>query len=89
MRSRHFIQLISATLILLAPTVARAEGGRASPSSDTERGYVYTFKDDPLGATPFSDRGALLKVRPIGKRTLLLRPRTHFIAELFKSAEDL
>jgi hypothetical protein len=89
MQLRYSIQLISAVLILLAPTAAQAEDERSNASSEMERGYAYTFEDDPLGATPFADRGARLTVRPIGKRTLLIRPRTHFIAELFKSAEDL
>jgi hypothetical protein len=89
MQSIHHVSLLFTALVLLIPRVANAEDSSEGVSEGLERGYAYTIEDDPLGATPFGDRGARLTVRPASKRTLLIRPRTHFIVELFKSAEDL
>ncbi len=78
----------TAIVVSLLAVPARAQDTPIKTQA-TERGYAYTFDDDPLDATPEGARGARIMVRPIGKRTLLIRPRTHFIVELFKTAEDL
>ncbi len=78
------VVLVSSTIVV----DGQAEEGPVM-TKDTERGYAYTFEDDPLDAAPEGAREARIMVRPVGKRTLLIRPRTHFIRELFKSAEDL
>lgn len=86
MKSKTHIHLVTVAFLSLSPALVKAENVETKNSSNTERGYAYTFEDDPLGASPIGDRGARLTVRPIGKRTLLIRPRTHFIDELFESA---
>ena len=88
MKSKKNALILAVFGVLFTSLPARAEDA-LTETRDTERGYAYTFDDDPLDATPESARGARITVRPIGKRTLLIRPRTHFIVELFKTAEDL
>lgn len=74
----------------LIPGAASAEdSGAATQVETTQKGYSYTFDDDPLGAIPQDARGARIRVRPLGKRTLLIRPRAHFVDEMLKSAENL
>jgi hypothetical protein len=74
--------------LLVVFSAARAEA-QEPRAALTERGYAYTFEDDPLDAAPLGAKGDRISVRRGAKRTLLLRPRTHFIRELFHSAEDL
>lgn len=75
-----------AFLVILSASPAAAQETKVA---ETERGYAYIFTDDPLGAAPLTSKGDRISVRRGAKRTLLLRPRTHFIRELFQSAEDL
>ncbi len=51
--------------------------------------YAYIFEDDPLAASGDVAAGLRIAVRPVGQRSLLIRPRTQFIQELFQSAENL
>lgn len=70
-------------------TIAWADQGDSSVETEALKdGYSYEFEDDPLDADPNSARGARIRVRPGAARTLLIRPRTHFIREIFKSMED-
>ena len=55
----------------------------------SEDGYSYVFRDDPLGGGSGGPTSARIKVRQHGARTTLLRPRLHFIPELLKSVEDI
>ena len=66
---------------------AHAENGVTATLADQETSYV--FEDDPIAATGEVARGMRIRVRPGMVRTTLLRPRTHFVRELLKSAEDL
>ena len=52
-------------------------------------GYGYRFKDDPLLAGGFGPRDARLHVVLHAARSLLIRPRTQFVAEMLKSVENL
>ena len=88
MKATLISTLVVSTLFIASPSWAEASE-RPVTTSDTDRGYAYSFDDDPLDATPEGARGALIHVRRGAKRTLLIRPRTHFINELFKSAENL
>jgi len=50
---------------------------------------MYKFHDDLLNSNiAFPENGTIV-VRPKTARSLLIRPRTSFIQELFKSAENL
>lgn len=75
--------------VIAAPSGAHAQQKDGAKTEETSDGYRYVFEDDPLDADASAAEGVRLRVRPLGKRTLLIRPRVHFIPELFKSAEDL
>jgi hypothetical protein len=75
--------------VVMAPTEAHAQQKSGTRTEETGDGYRYVFEDDPLDADLSAAEGVRLRVRPLGKRTLLIRPRVHFIPELFKSAQDL
>jgi len=71
-------------LAVLLPSSALAEDPRPLPDT-----LSYTFEDDLVGAGQRSSNLELLRVRPRKARESLLRVREHFIAELYKSAENL
>lgn len=88
MNSKELLSIAGISAVFLCAAPAKAGDGSIK-TEDTERGYAYTFEDDPLDAAPQGDNGARISVRRGAKRTILIRPRTHFIVELFQSAEDL
>jgi len=49
----------------------------------------YRFEDDDLLGDTLSSPPPLLKLRPKGRRVMLIRPRVSFRAELVKSVETL
>jgi hypothetical protein len=51
--------------------------------------YGYIFEDDALNALDNDGNLPIIKARPRGLRTNLIRPRTSFVPELFKSVEKL
>lgn len=51
--------------------------------------YGYEFKDDVLNADTKIANDVRIAVRPRGTRERLLRPRTHFVAEMLKSVENM
>jgi hypothetical protein len=79
------IALIIATLLCLATPA----WGSVATTESKDGEYGYRFSDDPLNALGSDVYVAQLKVRPPPKRVTLIRPRTSFVAELFKSAEAL
>lgn len=54
-----------------------------------ENESMYEFRDDLLNSDVAFPGGGTIVVRPKAARSLLIRPRTSFIQELFKSAENL
>jgi hypothetical protein len=88
MRTKSMVVSVLVVGLLAGPAFAEGDKRRVA-TSKTKQGYAYEFDDDALDAIPQGARGARIRVRPMGKRTLLIRPRTHFINELFKSAENL
>jgi hypothetical protein len=87
--ARCTIGFATVACLLLSSTSAAAEEAPSSVrTQDLRDGYSYDFEDDPLDADPHGARGDRIRVRPGAARTLLIRPRTHFIAEIFKSVED-
>lgn len=85
---RAKMRMVACCLFTVMSFVGAAQAEEPKAST-TERGYAYTFEDDPLDAAPLGANGDRIAVRRGAKRTLLLRPRTHFIRELFQSAENL
>lgn len=72
---------------LLTSRNAWAQETSLPPASSVA--YSYEFEDDPLAATGDVAAGLRIEVRPVGMRSVLIRPRTQFISELLKSAENL
>ena len=54
-----------------------------------DKGYGYSFDDDPLHSGGFGPKDQLIRVRKKAARATLIRPRTSFVYELIKSVEDL
>ena len=82
-RQRLIRRLLILTLLTL-PTVASAQSAR------NEQDQQVIFDDDLLDAalsTPFGDPLFAGHLPPA--RTLLIRPRTNFVAELYKSIEQI
>lgn len=71
----------------LVSSTAFAQGVKAS-EGDGE-GYGYEFADDPLSAGGFGPTDATIRVRPGPVRRTLIRPRTSFVPEMYKSVEQL
>ncbi len=77
-------------LVLSAPLACAQQtsspsGARATTSQDQS----YTFSDDLLNGGALDGSLAMLRVRTKPMRTLLIRPRTQFVTEMLKTADDL
>lgn len=70
------------------PGAADVKTTAASGNGD-QKGYGYTFSDDPLNAGGFGPGDATIRVRPRAARTTLIRPRTSFVPEMLRSVENL
>jgi hypothetical protein len=73
--------------VLPSSAYAQTGGGKAAAQA---RNQFVSFDDDLLDANssaPFGDRVFAGHLPPA--RTLLIRPRTNFVAELYKSVEQL
>jgi len=68
--------------------VASAGEGDEYTTQDDKDGYSVKFVDDLLQDKNVDSSAALLAVRPHVVRMLLIRPRTSFVPEMFKSAES-
>jgi len=77
--------LIASMTIGLFSTAALAEDKKQQKSGD----YGYEFSDDSLLGGDLKGQSGVIRVRPTGMRTQLIRPRTQFIAEMFKSIEHI
>lgn len=77
--------LLASLTIGLFSTAALAEDKKQQKSQD----YGYTFSDDALLGNDLQGQTGIIKVRPVGVRDRLIRPRTQFIAEMFKSIEHI
>jgi hypothetical protein len=75
--------------LLFAASAAHAEDNGGVKTQFLERDTAYIFKDDPLEGGTLSDASTRIRVRPQGSRAALVRPRVHFVREIFKSAESL
>jgi hypothetical protein len=84
MRKMTISVALLATLSLFS-TAALAEDKKAQKTQD----YGYEFSDDSLLGNDLQGQTGVIKVRPMGTRDRLIRPRTQFIAEMFKSIEHI
>jgi hypothetical protein len=85
MSVKRILSGLVVTAIVLGSTSAFAQ----SKDKKDNKGYGYTFEDDPLSAGGFGPGDATIRVRPGPVRTRLIRPRTSFVPELLKSVENL
>lgn len=69
-------------------SAAFAQGVKSSDGAEGQ-GYGYEFADDPLSAGGFGPADATIRVRPGPVRRTLIRPRTSFVPEMYKSVEQL
>ena len=83
---KKFISFMAVLAICLGANVSKAQ---VNNSGDTEKGYGYTFDDDPLAAGGFGPNDATIRVRQRAARTTLIRPRVSFVPEMLKSVENL
>jgi len=83
---RTLFPALSIFVALSLPGIAEAQVER---EMKTSTGDHYEFKDDPLHTLTEGAMGAQIKVIPRPYRVLLIRPRTHFVPEMFKSIEHL
>lgn len=82
--------LLLAAAPALADETAPAKGTKAAATNAaSEKGYGYTFEDDPLQSGVDGTTGFIIKVRPKGARQVLLRHRISFVPEMLKSVESL
>lgn len=83
--------LVFALLGTLA-TASWSSIGHAEPMEEprsTPGDYEYRFIDDDLLGNSLANSGDIYKGRAGFHRVLLLRPRTAFVVQLFKSVENL
>ena len=85
MRAKLLAAGIAASVVL-ASSAAWAD---VEKSQRTDEGDYHIFKDDPLNADGLDTLGVVLKVRDIAARVTLIRPRTSFVPEMYKSVENL
>lgn len=88
LRIRLFTLALVSTLVASSWCgVGHAETAESTRSASGE--YEYRFVDDDLLGNTLTNGGDVYKVRAGFRRVLLLRPRTAFVVQLFKSVENL
>lgn len=90
-----FVKKAAFGLVITSILATTASSALADPQSQTfveqanADGQNVVFKDDPLAAGGLGPNDAIIKMRPNGVRTFLLRPRTQFVMEMIKSVENI
>ncbi len=67
-----------------APALADVES-----ATRTKDGDNYIFRDELVNSDVSFPSGAVIKIRPPSVHTILIRPRTQFVAEMLKSVEKM
>jgi hypothetical protein len=83
---RTLLPALSIFVALSLPGIAAAQVER---EMKTSAGDHYEFKDDLLHTMIDGPIGAQIRVPIKPYRVQLIRPRTHFVPEMFKSVEHL
>lgn len=81
--------LVAAGLLLTGSAASAQTAPRGYDEQRSAAGASVVFLDDPMTAAGAGPVGALLTPRSSAARLGLLRPRTHFVAEMLKSVESL
>jgi hypothetical protein len=86
---RNYVMFLAAVsgLGLLAQAPAQAQDARAGKAQGPAT--AYAFDDHLVGGDGVAPDGEVLRVRPRKDRESLVRVRTDFLRELFKTVEDL
>jgi hypothetical protein len=58
-------------------------------ADENEDSTIYMFDDDVVEGVTQSPQGAIVQTRTPGKTRSLVKVRTHFIPQMFKSVEDI
>ena len=85
-RSVWCLSLLAAAAVLCLPAVASAQVDRSDYSKN---GGEHVFLDDDLLGGGISPYGSWFKHRRPAARTLLIRPRSSFVPEMYKSVENI
>jgi hypothetical protein len=80
---------IAAALTLVATVSGWSQAAYAEETKKNAKDYTYEFPDDKLLTTEGAGTVPFIRVRPGGRRDLLLRVRTHFVPEMLKSVENM
>ena len=83
MTKNKIVTLVTSALILLSA------GPAFAATTQGEEGYSYEFDDDDLLGDAFAADGDVIILRTGPARTMLLRPRTSFVAELIRTLEQI
>jgi hypothetical protein len=83
---RRLLPALSVFVALSLPGIAGAD---VESEARTNEGDYFKFKDDPLHTIKDGPMGDRLGLRIPPYRVQLIRPRAHFIPEMFKSVEHL
>lgn len=83
------IMLALAVPALFSANVAFAQEEGYQVAGQDDASYSVTFIDDLLKGDGIDSNAAQIKVRPPSSRSLLIRPRTSFVMEMFKSVENI
>lgn len=87
MRTKTLATAIITAIVLAAGPASADEP--AVTTSETDGGYGYDFRDDPLQAGIAGASGAVIKLRSHVVRRTLIRPRASFVPEMLKSVETI
>lgn len=82
-------RILASSICLLALALAPNALATAPAAKMTPDGYSYEFIDDDLLGSAQSAPSLTIKGPRRALRTLLIRPRVHFVAEMLKSVETL
>jgi hypothetical protein len=88
----HILLRVCVASVLVCSTFSQssyADQNGTVQSTTTGSDYEYRFKDEDLLGNTLANTGDIFRGRAGFHRVLLLRPRTAFIPQLFKSVENL
>jgi hypothetical protein len=89
MKRSLFTVLTALGVVSIAPAVFAQPPHAAAASNTDQPAYSYEFTDESVLGDGANVYGTTISSYPSHQRTLLIRPRVQFIAEMLKSVEML
>jgi hypothetical protein len=80
---------VSALVALGVLSLASVASADVRSSQRTKDGDYHEFDDELVDSDVSFPSGGRIHVRPLKGRVLLIRPRTSFVTEMFKSVEKM